>query len=258
MALDIYAKHEANGVAIMHKSDVHKKLWPITPLSKIWGIGSRMEIRLNRLGLYTVKDVACSSCAYLKKEFGIMGEQLWNHANGIDEADIHEVYVPESKSLSQGQVLFKDFDMFGALTIVREMCDDLALRLRRENKQATTVSLYIGYSGELGGFSQQMSLLSPTDNTFELFTALSEIYHRNIRNHPIRRVGIWFAGLKEKTYTQLDIFKDDKVQINEEQLQHAIDFIHLKYGKNSLLRLSALTEDSTAIERHNQIGGHRR
>ena len=36
------------------------------------------------------------------------------------------------------------------------------------------------------------------------------------------------------------------------------DSLHKKFGKNSVLRASALLDESTAIERHNQIGGHRK
>ena len=56
VALDIYAKKNKDGIAIMHQEDVPEKLWPITPLSKMWGIGSRMEARLNKLGIFTVGE----------------------------------------------------------------------------------------------------------------------------------------------------------------------------------------------------------
>ena len=37
-----------------------------------------------------------------------------------------------------------------------------------------------------------------------------------------------------------------------------MDAIQKKYGKNKLLRTSSLSKESTAKERHNQIGGHRK
>ena len=46
VALDIYAKHEKNGIAEMHKEDVKDKLWPITDLTSIWGIGARTAAKL--------------------------------------------------------------------------------------------------------------------------------------------------------------------------------------------------------------------
>ena len=259
VALDIYAKQEKNGIAIMHQNEIQTKLWPITPLTKIWGIGERTAAKLNALGIFTMGDLANSDKDFIHNYFGIMGDQLVDHANGIDESDIHEVYVPKSTSLSLAQVLFKDYKKDDAILVIREMCDDLSLRLRNENKQAELVSLYIGYSKEtMGGFSRQMSLLHATDDTEVLFNALMEIYKKHIQDYPIRRIGINFGKLVAAGYSQIDMFGDSKESQNNHTLLKTMDKLKDKYGKNILLRASALTENSTAIERHNQIGGHRK
>ncbi len=258
IALDIYAKHEKSGIAIMHKEDVKEKLWPITPLSKVWGIGHRTEAKLNNLGLFCVRDVANMPKEYLVHLMGVMGEQLWNHCNGIDDSDIHEVYVPEETSLSIGQTLFRDFNKDEIVTIIREMCDDLAVRLREKHKQTCLVSLYIGYSKADGGFARQMSLLCKTDDTKTLFEAVMEIFKKHIEDKPIRNVGINFGKLNDIDHQQLNIFEDIETQTSNHDLELTIDEIHAKYGKNILLRASALTDSSTAKERHNQIGGHRK
>ena len=232
---------------------------PITPLSKVWGIGERTEIKLNALGVHTMGDLAHCNLSFLQAQFGVMGEQLYNHANGNDEADMHEEYIPKSTSFSLGQVLFKDYNKNNIVTILREMCDDLSSKLRKEGKLTQVVSLYIGYSkNEMGGFSRQMSLLSPTNETNVLFKALLEVFNKFIEDKPIRRIGINFGKLCPASHQQLNIFQDSEKQIAEQQLQMTMDKIQLRYGKNILLRASALTEDSTAIERHNQIGGHRK
>ena len=259
VALDIYAKHEKNGIATMRQKDVKTKLWPISPLTKIWGIGERTAVKLHSLGIYNMGDLANADKDFIHSHFGIMGDQLISHANGIDESDIHEVYVPKSTSLTLGQVLFKDYNKDEITTIIREMCDDLSQRLRSEGKQTELVSLYIGYSKEvMGGFSRQMSLLHPTDDTEELFNALMEIKHRFIQDFPIRRIGINFGRLSKGGFKQIDMFGDAKKEKDNHDLFKAMDKLKDKYGKNILLRASALTENSTAIERHNQIGGHRK
>ena len=259
VALDIYAKHEKNGIATMHIEDVEEKLWPITPLTKIWGIGEKTAAKLNAMGIFTVGELAQSNKDYMHQKFGIIGDQLWDQANGIDESDIHEEYVPKSTSLSIGQVLFKDYNKKNVVTIIREMNDDLSMRLRNESKQTEVVSLYIGYSKDtMGGFSRQMSLLHATDDTDVLFEAVMEIFNKFIQNYPIRRVGINFGKLSTPSSKQLDMFDDPKKSESNEKLFKTMDKLKNKYGKNIVLRASALTEDSTAIERNNQIGGHRK
>lgn len=258
VALDVFAKTEKTGIAILRQNEIKERLWPITPLIKIWGIGPRLEKRLNALGIFTVGDLANSNKDFIISKFGIIGEQMHNHANGIDEADVHEVYIPKEHVLNIGQVLPKDYNSKEIVTIIREMNDDLAFRMREERKLTNVVALYIGYSIE-GGFAHQMSLLAPTDNNDELFNACMEIFKKYMDDsRAIRRVGISFGKLESDKYRQLNIFEDDSKQIKTQNMQKAIDKLHKKFGNNSVLRASALIEGSTAIERHNQIGGHRK
>ena len=258
IALDIYAKKERNGIARVSVNDIKEKLWPITPLNKVWSIGPRMELRLNKIGLFTVKDIALSNLDYLRDKFGVIGEQLWRHANGIDEADIHEKYEPKEHSLSLSQVLFRDYNQKEAITIIREMVDTLASRMRNENKMTKVVAIYVGYSKNMGGFARRSTLLAPTDDTELLLKAILEIYHMYIKDLPIRTIGINFGGLAESTYQQLNMFEDDKEQIKRRNLQKTMDKLHSKFGKNSVLRASSLLEESTIKERNNFIGGHRK
>ena len=65
--------------------------------------------------------------------------------------------------------------------IIEEMCDDLSQRLRLENKVANGVSLMIGYSKE-GGFSRQLSLNKPTNESSILYDALMVIFNKHIED----------------------------------------------------------------------------
>ena len=258
VALDIYAKKERNGIARITSNEIKEKLWPITPLSKVWSIGTRTEAKLNALNIFTVKDIATSDVDFLKSKFGIMGEQLWRHANGIDEADINEKYEPKERSLSLGQVLFRDYQKEETVTIIREMVDELSSRLRSQNKTTKVVAIFIGYSKNKGGFARRATLLSASDDTQVLLEAILEIYRRYVDDLPIRNISISFGGLSEASYQQLNIFEDDKKQEQRHNLQKALDLLHSKYGKNSVLRASALLEESTVKERNEFIGGHRK
>ena len=258
VALDIYAKKERNGIAKITSNEIKEKLWPITPLSKVWSIGARTEAKLNKMNIFTVKDIALSNVDYLKSKFGVMGEQLWRHANGIDEADIHEKYEPKERSFSLSQVLFRDYQKKEAITIIREMVDTLSTRMRDANKMTQVVAIYIGYSKNQGSFAKRATLDSPTDDSVIILDTLLNLYKKNVSDTPIRIIGINYGGLLEATYQQLNIFEDDKKQIKRRNLQKTIDLLQSKYGKNSVLRASSLLEESTIRERNEFIGGHRK
>ena len=54
MADDKEAKNAKDYIALWDYKDVPNKLWPLKPLSEVWGISRGFEARLNKLGLYTV------------------------------------------------------------------------------------------------------------------------------------------------------------------------------------------------------------
>ena len=56
--MDIEAKHNKDFIAEWTYEDIQTKLWNITPLSDMWGIGKRMEKKLNDMGLKKVGDIA--------------------------------------------------------------------------------------------------------------------------------------------------------------------------------------------------------
>lgn len=258
VAMDIEAKKFKNGIAKWTYEDVPNILWAIAPLSKMWGIGPRMEKRLNKLGIYKVGDLANYDKNKLKDMFGVMGVELWEHANGIDLSVISDLERKEvDKSYSNSQVLFKDYNGENVKIIIKEMVDVVARRLRSHNKQTSVVGLQIGFSKNYGGrFYHVMKLDTPTDNSSKILDACMLIFDRFYNNEPIRLVGVSLGGLVDKESVQLNLFESIEEEEKESKKDKTIDEITSKYGKNSLVRASALLSDSTMLERNKKIGGH--
>lgn len=259
MADDKEAKNNKDFIALWDYKDVPTKLWPIKPLSEIWGISRGFEARLNKLGLYTVYDVAHYSREILIEQFGIMGEDIYEHANGRDISNIREKYTPVNKNLSVGQVLMRDYTVKEARLVIKEMCDELCIRLRQTEMKATGVSLMIRYSftSKALPFAHQLKI-NATDLNSELTNAVLYLYDNYVEDAYIRQIGISFGGLVKENYDQLSLFKNLEAFDKERNLYRALDEISKKYGKNKVLKGSSLTKESTIKERHNQIGGHRR
>lgn len=258
VAMDIEAKHKSDNIAFWTYEDIKNKLWNITPLSKMWGIGSRMERNLNKLGIYSIKDLANYNKHILKDKFGIIGEELWKHANGIDNSTISDYKkVAKDKSYSHSQILYKNYDERNINLIISEMCKVLARRLRANKLETSVISLYIGYSKSIGGgFSHMNKLEMPTDNELTIEQTCLNLFDRFYENLPIRKVGISVGKLSDKKHLQLNLFENyENIKITN-QINYTVDQITNKYGKNSLIPASALLKDSTLIERNKKIGGH--
>ncbi len=258
VAMDTEAKLYKNGIAKWTYEDIPEKLWPITPLSKMWGIGPRMEKKLNALGINSIGELARYNRNILKDKFGVMGAELWNHANGIDLSRIKDwKTLPKDKSYSHSQVLFKNYDETNIKLIISEMIDVVTARLRKNNKQAKVIGFGIGYSKDLGGgFYHSIKLDNPTDSSKEILNQCLVIFERYYDSSPIRKVSISAGGLCEKQGVQLNIFETFDDIKETEELNEAVDEIKNKFGKNSLIKASSLLPDSTAIERNKKIGGH--
>jgi DNA polymerase V len=256
-ALDIEAKKTKDGIAQWHQHEVMTKFWPL-PVGEMWGIASRMEKRLQQLGIMTIQDLATYPEHKLASHFGVMGSQLWQHANGIDDSNIREKYIAKEPGISMGQVLYRDYQKEEIPIVIREMCDDLTLRLRLQGHLTSLVHLSIGYSASMGGFSHQMSLMKATDDEDVLAEALLTLYHRYVEAKPIRNVTFSFRKLAPLHHEQLDLFTDVRLSDKKRRLQVTLANIKARFGDNAVLRTSALLKSSTTIDRHRLIGGHRK
>ena len=259
LCLDLDGKKKPPYISEWTKDDVKDKLWKVTPLSKMWGISLGYEKKLNNMGIYTVGQLAQTSKPLLKEKFGVMGEQLWEHANGIDNTNIRDKYVPQENSFTLGQVLHEDYSKEEAKLLIQEMNDDLSNRLREHKLKTSVVTLAIRYDyNHPGGFSHQAKLDYPTDDSELLYKDLIEIFDKYIGNNYTRGIMIAYGKLSSSNFDQLSLFEDEKTSAERKALQKVLDEVKAKYGQNSVLRGTSLLKKSTAKERHNQIGGHRR
>lgn len=258
VAMDIEAKHTKDNIAYWTKDDIKTKLWEITPLSKMWGIGNAMEKKLNDLGIYKIGDINKYDISFYKKRFGIMGEELWEHANGIDNSSIKEEKTQvKGKTYGMSQVLFKDYTINNIPLIIREMTSILVKRLRDNKKTCSLVSFGISYSKAVGGgYYHSKTLPTDTDSETIIYNEFEDIFKTFTEDLPIRKVSISVGKLKDKSHLQLNLFEDVIIKEKEDNLSEFIDDINDKYGKNSILKASSLMDDSTIHERNKKIGGH--
>ena len=257
VAMDVEAKKYKDGIAKWTYDDISTKLWPITPLSKMWSIGSRMEARLNAMGLYYIGDIARYDKKLLKKKFGVIGEELWEHANGIDESVISDFKIPpKSSSYSNSQVLFKDYDGNNIKIIIRETIEVVCRRLRKNKKNAGIIGLGIGYSIDVGGGFYHTVKVNPTSDEDEFFFVCTNIFDKFYNGMPIRKVSIAAGGLTSDASLQLNLFNNVEAVEDNKKLNETVDKIKEKYGNNSIIKASNLLSDSTAIDRNGKIGGH--
>lgn len=259
VAMDIEAKHTPDNIAKWTYDDIKTKLWEIKPLSKMWGIGSRMEAHLNALNLYKVGDIANFDINILKKHFGVIGEELWLHTNGIDNSKISDMnnHEVKEKSYSHSQILHEDYYDYNITIIIYEMIDVLCRKLRANKKLCNVISFGIGYSHKIGGgFYHSVKHPTPTNNENEIYKVCMHIFDKYYNLSPIRKVSLSFGRLVDDDNVQLNLFEEYEKIEDDKNLNKAIDEIKNRFGANTLLKASSLLEGSTIKERNKKIGGH--
>ena len=265
VAMDIVAKHVEDHIGILNEISYRQKLWDHRPLSDFWRIGSRTEKKLAGYGIHTMGDIAYTSVTsedWLYKMFGIDAELLIDHAWGLESCDIHDIknYHTEEHSLSNGQVLMRNYSFEEAAVVVREMTDVLVLDLVSKGLITGSVTLWIAYDHRYERPSSHgtVRLTSLTNSSSTIMNEVDKLYQKITDRHTgIRRIEICANRVMPEGYLQYDLFTDPAAVEKEKNLQQAILDVKKRYGKNAIMRGANLLDCSTYRERNNQIGGHR-
>lgn len=302
VAMDITAKKmppNENGVRISYLNEelYRKKLWDHKPITDFWRVGKGYKKRLEKIGLYTMGDIAKCSLGgendfhnedLLFKTFGINAELLIDHAWGCEYVDIKDIknYQPKTHSLQEGQVLKEPYTFDKAKVVAMEMADSLALNLVKDNLSTNQIVLNVGYDvinlkdpeiskayvGETkkDAYGREVpksqrgtyNFDKYTSSSIELMKAVSKIFDDSVdKRLYIRRIYIAALNLRDIDYKdeQLNFFSaiDDETEEKELKVQRAILEIKDKYGKNAILRGLNLEEGATQRERNEEIGGHK-
>lgn len=261
IALDIYAKHNPELIAEIHYQTVPEKIWTINELTDVWSIAKRTKKRLNRLGIHNMYELAHVNPFYLKQELGLIGEQLFAISWGIDRTNLSDELKPKNHSIGNSQVLPRDyFNQAEIETVIKEMGQQVASRLRHHHKQAGCISLTVTYSysgdnSERGGFSVARNI-DVTDKDWEINQTLIYMFENYWQGQPVRNLAVYSSKLVTKIAQQLDFFTPIKTQCANEDKLAVIDQIRARYGFKSIVYANSLLKGGTAINRSSLVGGH--
>lgn len=265
IALDIIAKRSPDFIGELDEASYIRLLWQHRPLTDFWRIGTATARRLERMGLYTMEDIARADEDMLYREFGIDAEFLIDHACGRESTLISDIkaYRPHTESLSSGQVLMRDYSAAETGIIVREMLDVLCLDMVRRNVLCSGVVIYIYYSFNkcLPPSRGSVNISPPSNSDALIIPAVLALYDRIVLpDVGIRRINISCARLEEdRGVEQTCLFSGRRTEEldRDRRRQLAVIGIRDKYGKNALLKGMSYLDCATARERNHQIGGHK-
>ena len=201
----------------------------LAPLAvrKLPGVGKKTEQVLTGLGIRTIGQLARMRPTALKSRFGVFGEWLYHHANGIDNSSVTP--PAEAKSISRETTFEQDTrDNVLLSGTMRNLAERVGADLRKQGKQAKCVSIKVRYT-DFTTITRQRTMPQMTDLDQTIFQIGNDLLQQTIiaERQAMRLIGIGVSNLGEPGM-QLSLMNSTEQRL--EKLNRAVDRIRDKYG----------------------------
>ncbi len=238
-----------NKVHTLYPDEIKEKLWPL-PVGELFMVGRKTEPKLNRIGIYTIGDLANSDYNLISLNLKSHGRLIYNYAWGRDNSQFNrQEYIP-FKSVGNGSTIHFDVeDKETAYKILLSLVETTTRRLREAGMQCRVVSISLR-SSEFLNSGHQRKLMSFTDSTREVYEITKELFDELWDGSAIRQFNVRLSDIISSEITQLSIF-DRKDMEKMKKLDSAIDSIRNKYGKQAIMRATFVNSGLKSM-----IGGY--
>ena len=226
-----------NKVHTLFPEEMEEKFFPL-PVRDLFLVGAATERKLQRLGIYTIGELAAADVRVLKKRLGKQGELLWHFANGRN-ADAVTPEPAENKGYGNATTTSHDVVTHAeAHQVMLSLCETVAARLRKDGKCGSCVSIHLR-TNEFRHFSHQCVLHGATNITTEIFEAACRLFDEAWDGiTPLRQLGVQITRLSGEPYQQFDFFSGLSPQQFERKLRldETVDALRDKYGEDIIRR----------------------
>ena len=228
-----------NGVLEVDPEKMLEFLHPLAA-NEIWGVGPKTNELLEKMGLFTIADIANTPRSTLIRVLGqASGASLYELAWGRDYRDVITEHA--EKSISASQTF--DVDLYQPEEILKEflrLTEKSADRMRAKGLAANTISIKVRFS-DFKTISRSKTLDLPTTGTQEIFEVAKSLYlGLELDRVLVRLVGVSLDSLVENDdVTQMVLGERTS---SWQQADRAIDRVKAKFGSGSL-RPARLVDD---------------
>lgn len=216
-----------DGLVVIEEGDLPDCLYNLE-LNDLSGVGRKMKVRLNRFGIYTVKDLCEANRAMLRAVWhGIEGDRMYDNLRGkfVRSPESHRASIGHSHVLPPS--LRTDE---AAFSVMHRLVQKAATRLRSYG--LSTGALHIGVKYRNGVRWREEAHFNSTQDDVVLIRALEMLWQSRppIPSNPLA-VGIVLFRLGKNQENTLSLFEREK---NNAALNKALDKLNERYGANTI------------------------
>lgn len=209
------------------------------PVSKVWGIGGRLEAKLNRVGVHDVLRLKRADPKRIRDEFGVLLERTIKELNGESWLELDET-LPEAKQVMSSR-------SFGSrVSTLKELEEAVSFhaanasqRLRKHGLYANAVYVFIQNSpfdqAQFYTASYTIAMPSPTDNTLQInktaLWILKKLFKEGVY---YQKAGVMLMELVPAGGQQTDLFGFTLDDTKSSNLMSVLDSINKKYSKGAI------------------------
>lgn len=214
------------------------------PIIDAWGIGSRMNARLNALGIFKLIELKKYSPDTLRRTFGRCGYYLWANVNGEEITSVAQG-SPPPKSIGHSYCIpNKTADKRYLASIYYKLAEKTGRRLRSLEMEAKSIAIVLSFVRE-GGIYKSFRVKERMFTTEEIYCHVKDWLELTNIPLPARMLAISVSGLTPIS-SQMSLF-DKKLEYKE--LSRAIDRLNDKYGEYTIIRGAMFGTDDMAKDR---------
>lgn len=209
------------------------------PLSKVWGIGGKLEAKLNKVGVNDVLRLKRANPKRIRDEFGVLLERTIKELNGESWLELDET-LSEAKQVMSSRSFGARVNTLAELQeAISYHASNASARLRKQKLYANAVYVFIKNSpfdkAEYYGASLVVPLPAPTDNSMQItrvaLWALKHMYKKDIY---YQKAGVMLMGLVPAQGQQTDLFGFTEGDARVSKLMSTMDSINQKYKKGTI------------------------
>lgn len=226
-----------NGIRVIQEGDEEAFLAPLM-IDQLIGIGEATALRLNRIGIKTIGQLAHADRNKLRPIFGDHVDSAIARARGAQFSGIDTEH--DVKSISTERTFTRDVsDEVQLRNALLSMSDEVGGRLRAENVYAKSAHLKLRWP-DFTTITRQATFPYTTQLSEDIFETVEQLWRRvwRIGQH-VRLIGVGVSDLRASE-EQLPMFEHGR----REQLlalAHVTDRLREKYGHKVIGRASLNT-----------------
>ncbi len=207
------------------------------PVTRLWGIGKKTSVQLQKLGIHTVLELRRYPRDILEKKFGKMGIHIHKMALGEDSRPVSP--EEEVKSVSNEVTFEEDTnDADFVRQTIFTLSEKVGGRLRRSHFRGRTVQLKIRFS-DFKTHTRSYTLQESTHLTEDIFQTVEILLAEFLPlEQYVRLVGVGVSSLKNEAGAQLSIWDADNQK--KLKMEKILDALQDKFGSNIIRHAESL------------------